>query len=251
VRRRSSPEILAIALGGLAPIAVGALLVGVRGSVDNANVALTLVLAVVVAGAAGGRAAGAVAALTSAAAFDFFHTRPYLSLAIKSHDDVETTGLLLVIGLLVGQLALVSIRRGTEASAGHREVSRLYRVVEQATRASDPADVLTLVRAELLDLLSLTDCRWVPGPRPADLPVLASSGWVESGTVHRFRDDGFELPAVGFALPVRAAGAVLGHLICTPAVGRGVSLDERRVAVALADELGLAMAAAGPRLANA
>jgi hypothetical protein len=251
MKRRSSPEILAIALGGLAPIAVGALLVGVRDSVDNANVALTLVLVVVGAAAAGGRAAGAVAALTSAAAFDFFHTRPYLSLAIKSHDDFETTGLLLVIGLLVGQLALTSARRGTEASAGHREVSRLYRVVEQAAGGSDPVDVLTSVRAELLDLLSLTDCQWMPGDRPGDLPALANTGCFESGTVHRFRDNGFELPAEGFALPVRAGGTTLGHLVCAPAAGRGVSLEQRRVAVALADELGLAMAVGGSHLSNA
>jgi hypothetical protein len=208
-------------------------------------VALALVLVVVVAAAAGGRAAGAVAALSSAAAFDFFHTRPYISLAIKSHDDIETTGLLLVIGLLVGQLALTSARRSREASAGHREVSRLYRVVGQAAGGSDPADVLTSVRAELLDLLSLTDCRWVPGSGPTDLPTLASSGCFESGTVHHFRDDGFELPPEGFALPVRARGTRLGDLVCTPAAGRGVSLEQRRVAVALADELGLAMAAAG------
>ncbi|MDQ1505393.1 MAG: hypothetical protein QOD57_3120, partial [Actinomycetota bacterium] len=53
-----------IALGGLAPIAVAAALVAVRGHVASANVALVLGIIVVVAGAVGGRAAGMVAALT-------------------------------------------------------------------------------------------------------------------------------------------------------------------------------------------
>jgi hypothetical protein len=244
---RSPAETFWMAIGGLAPIAVGAALVGVRDLVDNANVVLVLVLVVVAVAAAGGRWPGAIAALTSALSFDFFHTRPYLSLSIASRDDVETTVLLLVIGLLVGQVALTAARRGSQAQAGQREVSRLYRVVEQAAAGSDPEDMLTSVRAELLDLLGLRDCRWESGAPPADLPVLCSTGWLDSQSLHRFKDEGFELPEGGFALPVRANASVLGHLFCLPAGFRGVSLEQRRVAVALADELGLALAANGFR----
>jgi Domain of unknown function (DUF4118) len=241
----TTTETFWVAIGGLAPIAAGAALVGVRDVVDNANVVLVLVLVVVAVAAAGGRWAGAIAALTSALSFDFFHTRPYLSLSIASRDDVETTVLLLVIGFLVGHLAFVAARRATLAQAGQREVSRLYRVVEQAAAGTAPEDVLTAVRAELGDLLGLRDCRWESGAPPADLPVLLSTGWLEADTLHRFREDGFELPEGGFALPVRANGAVLGHLDCVPSGFRGVSLEQRRVAVALADELGLALAAGG------
>src|SRR4051794_3092157 len=86
-----------IALGGLAPIMVAAALVAVRGHIDNTNVALILAVAVVAAGAMGGRVAGAVAGLTAATSFDFFHTKPYLSLLIHDGDDVEMTVLLLVL----------------------------------------------------------------------------------------------------------------------------------------------------------
>src|SRR5437588_9726283 len=86
-----------IALGGLVPIAVASALVAVRGHVASANVALLLGVVVVVAGSFGGRAAGAVAALTAAASYDFFHTKPYLSLLIHDADDVEMTALLLVL----------------------------------------------------------------------------------------------------------------------------------------------------------
>jgi hypothetical protein len=101
------------------------------------------------------------------------------------------------------------------------------------------------VRAELIDLLGLRDCHWEPGTPPADLPTLRNTGWLEADTIHRFRGDGFELPEGGFALPVRAHAHVLGHLFCLPAGFRGISLEQRRVAVALADELGLALAAGG------
>src|SRR6266545_3523131 len=73
-----------IALGGLAPIVVAAALVAVRDHVASVNVALVLGVIVVASGALGGRAAGMVSALTAAASFYFFHTRPYLSLLI--HD---------------------------------------------------------------------------------------------------------------------------------------------------------------------
>src|ERR1041385_1513154 len=85
-----------IALGGLAPILAGAALVLVRGHVASANIALVLGIIVVAAGSMGGRAAGAVSALPAAASYDFFHTKPYLSLVIHDVDDVEMTILLLL-----------------------------------------------------------------------------------------------------------------------------------------------------------
>lgn len=61
-----------IAIAGLAPILVGALLVPVRGHVGVADLALVLMGVVVLAALAGGRAAGAVAALTATLSLDFF-----------------------------------------------------------------------------------------------------------------------------------------------------------------------------------
>ena len=69
---------------------MAALLVPFRDEIDNANLALILVLVVVVAAILGGRRAGALAAMTSTLAFDFFLTRPFLSARIESADDVET-----------------------------------------------------------------------------------------------------------------------------------------------------------------
>ena len=62
-------------------------------------------IVVVAVAALGGRAAGIVTALAAVVSFDFFHTEPYLSLAIDSRDDIETTVLLLVAAVLVGTIA--------------------------------------------------------------------------------------------------------------------------------------------------
>jgi len=59
----------------LAPVAVCALLSLLRGLITNNNAALVLVLVVVAVAATGRRIAGLVAAVVSAASFDFFLTR--------------------------------------------------------------------------------------------------------------------------------------------------------------------------------
>ncbi|MGZ8749735.1 MAG: DUF4118 domain-containing protein, partial [Pseudonocardia sp.] len=90
----------------LAPVAVSALLSLVRGLITNNNAALVLVLVVVAVAATGDRVAGLVAAVVSAAAFDFFLTQPYLTFAINQRDDIEAAVLLALIGLAVTEIAL-------------------------------------------------------------------------------------------------------------------------------------------------
>ena len=80
-----------------------------------------LVVAVVAFASSGRRFAAALSAVAAAAGFNLFHTEPYLSLRISSGDDVETAALLLVVGLIVGELALRG-RRG--ASAGGQGAAR-------------------------------------------------------------------------------------------------------------------------------
>ena len=113
----SSSYLLWVALGVAAPICVAAALVAVRDHLLNANVALILVLVVILAAVGGGRSAGAAAAVSAALSFNFFHTMPYLTLEIDSADDVETTLLLLAVGLAVRQLAFYRPTRCGPAKA--------------------------------------------------------------------------------------------------------------------------------------
>jgi hypothetical protein len=231
-----------LAFGGLAPIAVAAVLVGARGHIQNANVALILVVVVVGAAAIGGRVAGVCAAAVSAVSFDFFHTEPYLRLTIASADDVETTVLLLVVGLLVGHLAAGAMRAAASAAESLVEIRRIHRVAELAARGEEPAEVIEAAQAELTNLLTLSSCRFEAQPILTLLPRLERNGQLDN-KVWRYRNGGFELPAGGVELPVYGRGQQLGRFVLEPTAGVGVSLEQRVVAVAIADQVGAALAA--------
>jgi K+-sensing histidine kinase KdpD len=228
------------AIGALVGILAALALVPLRDVIDNANIALALVLGVVLCGYFGGRWAGAGAALGTALSFDFFHTQPYLHLRIDTADDIVTTALLLTIGLVVGQLAARSQKRQRQAHRGHSEVERVWRVAELAARDVHPDDVTSAVRAELLSLLHLTDCTFERGPETG-LPVMQPEGLVPH-TMLVYHEGGFELPPGGFALRVHVGGRTFGHLICRPTPRTSVTTDEKHVAIVLADQLALAIA---------
>jgi hypothetical protein len=233
---------IGLALGALAPIGVGALLVGMRSHIQNANVALILVVVVVAAAAIGGRMAGAVAAVVSTLSFDFFHTQPYLQIRIESADDMETTALLLLVGLMVGHLTARAIQARASAEQASVEIRRIHHVADLAARGQEVAQVLEAAQDELTALLTLRSCRFEAQPVRTDLPRLERTGQLDS-RVWKFRDGGFELPEPGVDLPVFGRGQQLGRFVLEPTAGIGVTLEQRVVAVAIADQVGAALAA--------
>jgi K+-sensing histidine kinase KdpD len=248
-RDRSPDQVAAAAAAAfLAPLVAAALMVAVRDEVAKTNMALALVAVVVAAGALGGRLAGAVAAVSATVSFNFFLTSPYLSLRLTSANDVETMMLLLLIGGIAGEVAAVGQRRARAARSGNEEEEGIWRVVEQAVSDADPEDLIEAVRAELLALLKLHQCWWDPRRDHSTLPVLQPRGIFEAPRDDRFVDGHFELPSDGFDIPVRAFGTILGYFRCVPTVGVGVGLERRRVAVVLADILGLALRGPTPLL---
>lgn len=233
------------ALGGLGALLLAAGLVAVRGQVPSADIALALVVPVVLGAAVGGRTAGVVSALVATVSFDFFHTRPYGSLRIASHDEIETALTLLVVAVIVAELAARSRRTARESKSRSRELRRLHRVAELVAGNEPAEDVVSAVRAELIDILDLDDCDYEPlrtDDAVDDLPLLQPSGWVSAGPIS-FTAGGFELPARGVQLPVRARGREFGRFVLHPKPGVGVSLERRFVAVALSDQLGAVLAA--------
>ena len=103
-RARRSEWLLA-AVAVLGPVAVALLLVPWRNRLAAADDALVLVVVIVAVATAGRRWAAALCALSAALSFDFFLTRPYQSLRITHGRDLVTELLLLVVGLLVGDMA--------------------------------------------------------------------------------------------------------------------------------------------------
>jgi K+-sensing histidine kinase KdpD len=101
-----SRDRVAVLIALLAPLAVSAVLVPFRGSFANTDAALLLVLVVVAVAANGYRLAGVLGALSAAVWYDFFLTRPYERFTITNRADVETSVLLLVVGVGVTELAV-------------------------------------------------------------------------------------------------------------------------------------------------
>src|ERR1022692_4229140 len=83
----SEPDGAAIAAVLAAPLVVAAVLLPLRASWSNTNVALLLVVAVVAVAALGNRVAGALAAVSATAWFDFFITRPFERFTIAKPAD--------------------------------------------------------------------------------------------------------------------------------------------------------------------
>ena len=69
-----------------------------------------------------------------------------------------------------------------------------------------------------------------------------STALVNSKVLYQGSGLGFELPRDGVALAVLASGREVGWFVMTPTTGVGTSLDECIVAVAVADQVGAAIA---------
>jgi len=228
------------ALALIAPIAIALLLIPGRTHLTTADDALILVVVTVAVASSGRRGPAAVAALTSAATFDFFLTRPYESFLISRQADLTTEVLFVVVGLLVGELAARGQRHRREAAEGRHELTRIHDMAERIAGGEEPDFVLMAVAAELRDLLSLQDCRFVREPPSG------KGAWIEAdGTVRlnplRWPSAVAGLPTKRVELPVRGGGRILGTFILTPTPAMPITQERCVVAVALADQLGTAL----------
>jgi hypothetical protein len=236
---------LGIAAGGiLATIVVAAALVPLRDTFGNTNMALVLVVVIVAAAALGGRLAGILTSVSAALSYNFFHTQPYLSLKIDAREDVVTVVLLLVVGIVVGELANLRSRSKAKAVIQAAGAKRLEQVAALAAAGTPLEGLWPVVRDGITDELGLKSCRFEPAPYLDQYPTLARSGRFDGAM--RWTPTGFELPAEGAQLVLERDGRLLGRLVLEPTPGHGVSVDERRVAIGLADQLTVELARAKP-----
>ncbi|MER7953098.1 DUF4118 domain-containing protein [Streptomyces sp. NPDC096079] len=209
----------AVAAGVLAPFAAALVLTPLRTSVTHTNLALLLVVVVVAVSAFGNRFAGALAALSAAAWFDFFHTEPYRSFHIQDRADIETAVLLLLVGLVVSQLAAHgrTMRRAAVSDATHLE--RLHgtaRLARSGTSSSD--DVVRQVRHELVDILELRSCRFEYGTLVGRPPRLDPDGTVRvDGWIWDLERQGW--PEGDIELRAVVHGRYQGRFLLTPEPG--------------------------------
>nr|WP_079057858.1 DUF4118 domain-containing protein [Streptomyces cellostaticus] len=236
---------LALAAGLIAPPAVALALVPFRTELSYTNAALILVVAVVAVAALGNRAAGAVAALSAAVWFEFLLTRPYQTFEIADGADIATAVLLLVVGLIVGQLAARARRLEVIAVTDAAHLARIHRTAALAQSANSADTVVDHVRHELTGLLGLRACRFEYGTLLGRPPRLEKDGTVTVGR-HSWNPDTDGWPEGEIELRAYGNGHYLGRFMLTPGPGVVPALQARLVAVTLADQTGAALDTAGP-----
>jgi Domain of unknown function (DUF4118) len=232
-----------LAYGGLlGPLLAAAVLALVRAQVPNTDAALVIVVVVVAVASTGDRLAGTLAAVSSAAWFDFFLTEPYYRFVITRRDDLQTALLLLLVGLAVTEIGVRSARHRLAATEEASFVALINSVAAQAASCGPTDEFLNRVATELVGLLGLRAARYerlrLPGSQH---PVLQRDGQLTWGEVV------WSVPAMGFPaepieLPLRADGRRFGQFVLTPEPGTPLPKERLVVAGVLADQAAAAVA---------
>ncbi|WP_328314355.1 DUF4118 domain-containing protein [Streptomyces sp. NBC_00442] len=235
----------ALLAGLVAPFLVARALVPFRTELSVTNEALVMVVVVVAVAAFGTSAAGALAALSAAAWFDFFLTRPYGRFVIDNGEEMLTVVLLLVVGLIVSRLAVRVRRLRTVVVADTAHLTSLRESARMAEDGGSPEEVVEYVRRELVGLLGLRGCRFQYGSLVGHFPRLEHDGglWLRRGDrITQYA----EWPDVETELRVFGGGHYYGRFLLDPLPGRPLPPEEAcLVAVALAAQAGTALDTAG------
>jgi hypothetical protein len=243
-------KVLAVAGSTVGPALLPALVamawIPLRRSLANTDVALVLVATIAVVARLGGRAATVLGAVSAALAFDYFHTQPYGHWDIAHARDIETTVLIVLVGVFVGELTTLVFHHRAAADRGSRDLAVMAETAELMAVGDDPGLVLAAVAGELTRVLGLAGCEFSAGP------PTGAAAWVErDGTVA-----GPSTPAAArgpqdtcgrlLDLPVWVQGQVLGHYRLDLAGAAVPAPDRLALAVTLADQAGAALAVAPP-----
>jgi len=232
----------AVVAAVLLPLGVAVVLLPLRSSWTNTNMALVLVVAVVAVAAIGNRLAGALAAVSAAAWFDFFYTVPYDRFTIAQAADIRTAVLLLVVGVAVSQLAARARRLQVIAITDARYLAEIHDTAELTQTARSPDAVVDHVREQLVGLLDLAGCRFEYGALLGHPPRLEPDGSVMVGH-HRHDVEESGLPGEEIELRTFGNGQYYGRFMLRPKPESRPSRQARLVAVTLADQAGRALGA--------
>ena len=264
--------------GYLCAIALTALVTGavalIRVVADVGNASMLYLLAVMASAVLFGRGPAILASVASFLAFNFFFVEPHYTLSVTSNDEVVALLLLLIAGIITGQLTALLRQRAREAQAREREAVVLYDVVrlmadpelERAltavaerirTELELSAAVIVFgkespirVQADTGDSEAIALAREAVGPAEMVLgggqaPTATQRGqpgrWIRvvpptARTVARLRSDRVR------SVPVNLKGQPVGSIILVPAPGaRNFGPADDRLLSAVAHQLGLAL----------
>jgi Domain of unknown function (DUF4118) len=210
------------------------------------DVALALVVVITATGATGRRGAVAGAAVSAAAGFTFFDTAPYDRFSVARLPDVETAILLVVVGLVTGELA---VRVARQRRSDLTRTGDLGRVRDAASLLAAGEELIVMIGSvadELIRLLGVRNCWFAAEPiEPGALCIGRDANLYRAGgdgpvlrSAYRHSDQ--------LALPVWGQGQILGHFVVEVPAGVTLPRDQLLVAITLADQVGAALYAQAP-----
>ena len=221
------------------PLAVAAALVPFRTTLPSTVAVLLLVTVVVAVAANGQRVAGLLAAVSAAAWFDFFLTQPYERFAITHREDIETTVLLVAVGAAVTELAVRGRRHKSVAKTEARYLGAIRTTADLVASGASATAVISLVRGQLTELLTLRECRFQHG-RLGGLPTFDSDGNVQwAGSMWDVERTG--LSSEPIELRAMCNNRAFGRFVLTFEPGSRPGELPRQVAVILANQVGDAL----------
>jgi hypothetical protein len=198
-------------------------MVPLRLRVPNTDLAAAMVVVVAVVVLPGWRMAALLAGISAGPWFDFFLTRPYEKFAIQRSSDIQTTVLLAVAGVLIGEIAVRRRQARHDHRTAHDEVVGLYVTAEMLANGSPADQVVTLIADHLKEILFLIDCRFDPAISHRNLPLLDRDRELHYG-VELVARTSRGCPTRQVILPVESQGHCLGgYILRGPAIGEPLS----------------------------
>ncbi len=141
------------------------------GRLDNLNLVMLYLLAVVSVATRYGRGPSILAAIASVAVFDFFFVPPHLTFAVADTQYVVTFAVMLVVGVLVSTLA-ARVRDTAElAIQRERRTQALYALSRELTALRSPNEVARAAARHLAALFHSAAAVFVPSSEGTLEPV--------------------------------------------------------------------------------
>ena len=218
-------------------VAAALLVTPLAGTLDTASVVLVFLLAVVVSAARFGRGPALLAAALAVVLLNVFFVPPRFSLAVADERFFFTFAVMLVVGLVVGQLTAGLRAQARDASEREQRVRSLYEVSRELGSALSVEQVAEAVERFANRQLQGRASLWVidrdDALRPVGTPAPAGLDEQARRVVQHERAAGpgtAQRPEAGvMLLPLRATMAVRGALAVHRRAGGGWSADEQRL----------------------
>jgi two-component system sensor histidine kinase KdpD len=200
-----------------------------RESLNPENAAMLYLVGIALAAAYCGRASAMLAAIVSAAAYNFFFTRPYYSLWIDSYRDLIATILLLLTSLIIGSLAARLRAQSNFFQHKEQATAALYAMARELASTRGQNNMLSVIRHHVEQMFEGMATLWTiehDAMRCLTHPELTDDLKEKSASLFAYehmQPAGLGTPTLagarGYYIPLRGSVNILGVLGLFPKAG--------------------------------